>query len=54
MTEPQVMDPVPWQHVNGDRVADPGGPGTPQGGYTYLPREGYADFADRYVSTRIY
>ncbi|WP_404851101.1 hypothetical protein [Dietzia kunjamensis] len=45
-------DPAPWVHTSGQRVADPTGRAAPQGGYTYLPREGYADHPDRYVSTR--
>ena len=45
-------DPAPWVHVSGVRVADPFNPDGPIGGFTYLPREGYADHPDRYVSTR--
>ena len=45
-------DPTPWVHTSGIRVTDPFEPGGPVGGFTYLPREGYADHSDRYVSTR--
>lgn len=45
-------DPAPWVHASGVRVAHPFGPDSPVGGFTYLPREGYADHPDRYVSTR--
>lgn len=47
-----VTDPAPWVHVGGARVADPGAPTSPQGGFTYAPRREYADYPDRYVSTR--
>ncbi len=47
-----MNDPAPWVHVDGTRVSDPRGEGSPMGGYTYLPREGYDDYPDRYVSTR--
>lgn len=49
---PTERDPAPWRHVSGVRTTDPWAPGAPAGGYTYDPREGYADHADRYVSTR--
>lgn len=45
-------DPKPWKHVDGERVSDPSAEGAPQGGYTYLPRRGYSDYEDRYISTR--
>jgi hypothetical protein len=45
-------DPAAWVNVSGARVADPYDPNGPGGGFTYLPREGYADYPDRYVSTR--
>lgn len=46
-------DPAPWVHGRtGARVTDPQAQGTPTGGYTYLPRSGYSDYPDRYVSTR--
>lgn len=45
-------DPAPWVHVSGVRVSDPAGAGAPKGGYTYSPRAGYADYPDRYISTR--
>lgn len=45
-------DPLPWRHTSGVRAAGPGGEGLPSGGYTYLPRPGYSDHEDRYISTR--
>lgn len=48
-------DPTPWKHVDGERVSDPSAPNAPNapiGGYTYLPRPGYSDHGDRYISTR--
>lgn len=45
-------DPKPWKHVDGERVADPNASNAPIGGYTYLPRPGYSDHEDRYISTR--
>ncbi len=45
-------DPAPWMHISGVRVADPRAEDSPMGGYTYRPREGYDDYADRYISTR--
>lgn len=47
-----MNDPIPWVHTGGTRVADPHASDSPQGGYTYLPREGYDDYPGRYVSTR--
>jgi hypothetical protein len=47
-----MNDPTPWQHVVGDRVANPHAADAPDGGYTYLPRLGYADHQNRYISTR--
>ena len=45
-------DPTPWKHTNGERVTDPGASNALIGGYTYLPRPGYSDYPDRYISTR--
>lgn len=45
-------DPLPWRHTSGLRATEPGGDGLPSGGYTYLPRPGYSDYEDRYISTR--
>lgn len=45
-------DPAPWVHVGGTRVSDPRAPESPQGGYTYRPRHGYADHAERFQSRR--
>lgn len=45
-------DPLPWKHTSGLRAAETGGEGLPPGGYTYLPRPGYSDHEDRYISTR--
>lgn len=45
-------DPTPWRHASGERVSDPSAPNAPIGGYTYLPRPGYSDYGDRYISTR--
>jgi hypothetical protein len=53
MTEKEkTTDPVPWRHVDGDRVADPRASTSPMGGYTFDPRPEYADHANRYISTR--
>ncbi|WP_122941030.1 hypothetical protein [Brachybacterium sp. EE-P12] len=46
------FDPLPWRHTSGFRSAEPGGIDLPSGGYTYLPRPGYSDYEDRYISTR--
>lgn len=45
-------DPLPWRHTSGIRVSTPGAEGAPMGGFTYLPRHGYSDHADRYESKR--
>lgn len=52
MSTVEAPDPAPWRHVDGVRVADPYADDAPAGGYTYLPRAGYFDHEDRYVSTR--
>ncbi|MBT2266414.1 hypothetical protein [Rhodococcus erythropolis] len=36
-------DPLPWRHVDGDRVSDPAAEGAPVGGFTYDPRPGCSD-----------
>ena len=45
-------DPLAWVHTSGVRVAVPWTADGPAGGYTYLPRQGYADYPDRYISPR--
>lgn len=45
-------DPKPWKHVDGERVSNPNASNAPIGGFTYLPRPGYGDHKDRYISTR--
>lgn len=46
-----MKDPTPWRHISGARVTDPSAADSPQGGYTFDPREGYDDYAERYIST---
>lgn len=52
MTTEIAPDPAPWRHVSGVRVADIGAKDAPQGGYTFMPRSGYSDYPNRYISTR--
>lgn len=47
-----AVDPMPWVHVNGARVANPAASTSPQGGYTFCPRREFGDYPDRYISTR--
>lgn len=52
MSEQRANDPTPWRHIDGERVADPWAHDSPEGGYTFAPRPGYADYPERYISTR--
>lgn len=46
-----MNDPMPWRHVDGERVADIYASASPEGGYTFDPRPGFEDYPDRYIST---
>lgn len=47
-----MRDPKPWRHASGVRTASPDQTAAPEGGYTFAPRHGYSDHADRYRSQR--